>query len=137
AKLEMCGVHYEENDPGLSDDIAHVIARTAGAKRKYFYRRREYGYWTPWERVSLDIEDNPVLPVIWRNRLFLFWLKLVLETEPPAPPTTPSVAKIMDISPAAVFPKGSPRLKVNTILSWSEFLGGKWQPARTSDPAHP
>lgn len=137
AKLEVCGIHYEQNDPGLADDIAHVIARTAGAKRKYFYRRREYGYWTPWERVALDIEDNPVLPVMWKNRLFLFWLKLVVETEPPDPPATPSAATIMDISPAEVFPKGSPRLRVKALLSWSELLGGKWQPARTSDPALP
>src|SRR5262249_55725894 len=65
AKLEPCGIHYLENDPGSADDIAHVVARTAGANRKYFYRRREYGYWTPWEQIRLDIEDDPVIPVVW------------------------------------------------------------------------
>ena len=137
AKLEVCAVHYEEQGAGFSDDIAHVIARTAGARRKYFYRRRAYGSWTPWERVTLDIEDNPVLPVIWRNRLFLFWLKLVIETEPPGRPGTPSGDSIMDIKPSEVFPTGSPRLKVSAILSWSERFGGQWQPARTSDPGLP
>jgi hypothetical protein len=35
AKLEPCGIFYVEGDPGTADDIAHVVARTAGAKRKY------------------------------------------------------------------------------------------------------
>ena len=136
AKLEVCGIHYVENEPGTADDIAHVVARTAGANRKYFYRRREHGYWTPWEKVSLDIENNPVLPVVWRNRLFLFWLKLVQEPLQEAPPK-PDAARLDEVSPSQVFPNKAPQLVVKAILSWSEFLGGKWQPARTSDPAKP
>lgn len=136
AKLEICGIHYEQNDTGTADDIAHVIARTAGAKRKYFYRRREYGYWTPWEKVSLDIEDNPVFPVVWKKRLFLFWLKLVQETQQDTP-STPTANKLADVNPSQAFPNKAPQLVVKTMLSWSEFLGGKWQPSRTSDPARP
>lgn len=64
AKLEPCAMFIQEQDPGAADDIVHVVARTSGAHRKYFYRRREYGYWTPWEQVKLDIEDNPVVPVV-------------------------------------------------------------------------
>jgi hypothetical protein len=78
AKLEPCGIHFVENDTQkLEDDVAHVVARTAGANRKYFYRRLEFGNWTPWEQIKLDIEDNPVIPVIWRDRLFLFWLRII------------------------------------------------------------
>ena len=58
-------------------EIDHVIARTAGAHRKYYYRRYEYGYWTAWEQIKLDIEDNPVLPVVWKGRLLLFWLRIL------------------------------------------------------------
>jgi hypothetical protein len=136
AKLEVCGLHYEQNEPGTADDIVHVIARTAGAKRKYFYRRREGGYWTPWEKVNLDIEDNPVLPVVWKNRLFLFWLKLVQEPQQETP-STPTANKLANVAPSQAFPNKAPRLVVKAILSWSEFLGGKWQPSRTSDPAKP
>jgi hypothetical protein len=135
AKLEICGIHYEQNETGTADDIAHVIARTAGAKRKYFYRRREYR-WTPWEKVSLDIEDNPVLPVVWKNRLFLFWLKLVRETQQQTP-STPTGNTLAEVNPSQAFPNKAPKLVVKAMLSWSEFLGGKWQPSRTSDPARP
>lgn len=136
AKLEICGVHYEENGEGTGDDVVHVIARTAGANRKYFYRRREYGYWTPWEKVSLDLEDNPVLPVVWKGRLFLFWLKLVQETQQETP-SRPTANKLADVDPSQAFPNKGPMLVVKVILNWSEFLDGKWQPTRTSDPTKP
>ena len=78
AKLEPCGIYHVEGDLGKrTGDVDHVIARTAGANRKYYYRRHEYGYWTPWEQIKLDIEDNPVIPVVWNDRLFLFWLRIL------------------------------------------------------------
>src|SRR5260370_2818448 len=51
AKLEPCGIYRVEGDPVLgTPDIDHVIARTAGAHRKNYYRRNEGGSWTPWEQ---------------------------------------------------------------------------------------
>jgi hypothetical protein len=57
AKLEPCGIHYVPGNPAEGEtELSHVIARTSGAHRKYFYRRQEYGGWTPWEQIKLDIE---------------------------------------------------------------------------------
>ncbi|MEO8415425.1 MAG: neuraminidase-like domain-containing protein, partial [Ginsengibacter sp.] len=57
AKLEMVGMYLEENEAGnQDDDVLHVIGRTNGHTRQYYYRRYEYGYWTPWEKISLTIE---------------------------------------------------------------------------------
>ena len=56
AMLEPCSIYFAENNEGIGDDICHVVARTSGAKRKYYYRRREYGYWTPWEQIKVEIE---------------------------------------------------------------------------------
>ena len=84
AKLEICGMYYTENE--LNDeanDVIDVIARTAGARRTYYYRRHEGGTdWMPWEKIDLNIEDNPVLPVVWRGRLFLFWVSVMQEAPP-------------------------------------------------------
>ena len=78
AKLEPCGIYYIPADQASgTGEVAHVVARTAGAHRKYYYRRYEYGYWTPWEQIKLDIEDNPVIPVVWNDRLLLFWLRIL------------------------------------------------------------
>jgi hypothetical protein len=134
AKLEPCGMHYVENDVGNADDVAHVVARTAGASRKYFYRRCEFGSWTPWEQIKLDIEDNPVIPVIWKSRLLVFWLRILkqvssdgrapITADPDGPLTGVHVSQV-NVEP--------PNVTVQALLCWSEYYNGKWQPTKTSD----
>jgi hypothetical protein len=83
ANLEICGTYYEEKEiSGKRYDIVHVIGRTTGARRQYYYRRQEGISWTPWEKIGVNIEDNPVLPVIWKGRLFLFWFSVMAEALP-------------------------------------------------------
>lgn len=135
-RLEVCALHYVANEHGTTDDVVHVIARTAGANRKYFYRRREGLSWTPWEKVTLDIEDNPVVPVVWKNRLFLFWLKLVKETSQDMP-AKPDADTLAEVDPSKVITNKAPKVIAKVLLNWSEFLNGQWQPTRTSDPAAP
>ncbi len=151
-KLEPCGIYYVEPDPGKANDIVHVVARTAGAHRKYYYRRREGGSWTPWEQIKLDIEDNPVIPVVWRGRLLLFWLR-ILKQVPLALPTTPTTPppktpggpepKLTDLTLSEVKTDAknntdqNVKVTVQAVLCWSEYYNGKWQPAKTSDVNHP
>lgn len=135
AKLEPCGIHYVENDPGTADDIAHVVARTAGANRKYFYRRREGGSWTPWEEIKLDIEDNPVLPVVWKGRLFLFWLR-ILKQAPLDTPELPS-ENLANVPASSLINPKAAKVTIQAILCWSEYYNGKWQPTKTSDVDRP
>jgi hypothetical protein len=133
SKLEISGLYLQENEAGNEfDDILHVFGRTTGASRKYYYRRFEYGYWTPWEKVDLDIEDNPILPVVWKNRLFLFWLNIVRKGSGSGPlpksdnKTKPSQLDIDDLNKAA-----KETIEIN--LSWSEYYNNKWQPRKNSD----
>jgi hypothetical protein len=133
AKLEPCGIYHVEGDGILTGNVDHVIARTAGAHRKYYYRRYEYGYWTPWEQVKLDIEDNPVMPVVWNGRLLLFWLRILKQTPDAtmSPPSGMPLSNGMDIS-EAIMP-GAMKVSVRAVLCWSEYYNGKWQPTKTSD----
>src|SRR5262249_10551155 len=122
------------------------VARTAGAHRKYWYRRAEYGYWTPWEQVKLEIEDNPIIPVLWNSRLFLFWLKILKKTpvDPNTFPTTTDQlggAGLLTLdqlkSDAQAGATHTAVVDVHALLCWSEYYNGKWQPAKTSDPDRP
>ena len=80
AKLEPCGVHYiEPASAPETSPVMHVVARSTGAHRKYFYRRFAYGTWTPWDPIKLDIADAPVVPVVWQDRLLLFWVQTAQE----------------------------------------------------------
>lgn len=164
AKLEPCGIHFVENDSNkLEDDIAHVVARTSGANRKYFYRRREYGYWTPWEQIKLDIEDNPVIPVVWKDRLFLFWVRIIKQAPlDPNKMTSSSGAVVSQTTSFGFFSSGgkseknlaetnlrevkesakndakeNTKITVQAVLCWSEYYNNKWQSTKTSDVNKP
>ena len=135
AKLEACGIHYIPADPSAqTDEVSHVVARTAGAHRKYFYRRLEFGYWTPWEQIKLDIEDNPIIPVVWNGRLFVFWLKVMKKA--PDKGQKPGVGKALTALKTDDLPP-DPRIVVQAALCWSEYYNGKWQAARVSDVDNP
>jgi hypothetical protein len=137
AQLEPCGIHYEENDPGTADDIAHVVARTTGARRKYHYRRREYGFWTPWEQINLDIEDDPVVPVVWKGRLFLFWLKIVKQAPLTLQKPGTGDVDLTSLKTSDIKTDTAQQVKAQAILCWSEYYNGKWQPTKTSDVERP
>jgi hypothetical protein len=140
AQLEPCAIHHDEGDPRFGDEVSHVVARTPGAQRRYYYRRRETGSWTAWEQVGLDIEDNPVLPTLWKGRLLLFWLRVV-NTNPPMPALSPEAVNkpLTDVSlgelqdPSARNPTVLPKV----VLCWSEYYNQRWQPPKTSDVAAP
>ena len=138
ARLEPCGLYLDEKEAGPEDDVVHVVARTSGAHRHYYYRRYELGYWTPWEQIKLDIEDAPVIPVVWQGRLLLFWLR-VLKKGPdsvstPAVTNPPTTLVSLDTSS---IPSGNPPVTVGFVLCWSEYYNGKWQPVKTSDTDNP
>jgi hypothetical protein len=148
AKLEPCGLYYV---PGTADadEISYVVSRTAGAHRKYYFRQLQGGSWTPWEQVNVECEDMPLTPIIWNNRLFLFWLK-VLKQNPvqanalPAPANpkasglslTGSGTTIGDLQSAGPSTLAT-QVNVQAVLCWSEFYNGKWQPMKTSDLNRP
>ena len=128
--LEPCGIHVDTRETAgdATDDVMHVIARSSGANRNYHYRRREPSGWTPWEPVKLDVEDNPVLPVRWKGRLYLFWLKVIQEA---GEATTPSWSSDR-LDRAVVGKPADPTHRVKAMLCWSEYARGKWGPTRTS-----
>jgi hypothetical protein len=138
-------MYYEEDDTstGINDDVIHVVARTPGASRRYYYTCRQDGFWKPWAGIRLDIEDNPVVPVVWNGRLLLFWLKILQETKVNPDQMTTEVSvpdgALGELSLGAVKQDAKDsaqevvKVTVKAMLAWSEYYNGKWQPARTSD----
>jgi hypothetical protein len=112
AKLEPSGLFYLPGDPATAGAVTHVIGRTAGSKRKYFGRRQEQGSWTPWDEMKLGIEDDPVVPVLWNDRLLLLWLQILKQT--PSPPDSSSQDD--DDSP----PPKPKELTFDDVIHWSK-----------------
>src|SRR5919199_2106727 len=112
ARLEISGMYYQK-------EILHVFGRTRGIPHIYYYRRWENSAdWTPWERVDLDIEGNHLIPVVWNQRLYLFW---PIFTEKANQPTEQEKDA------------GSEPSKYWEIqLAWSEYKNGKWSAKKVS-----
>ena len=146
AKLEPCGMYYQ---PGTADtdETSYVVARTAGANRKYYFRELTSGSWTPWSQVTIDCEDMPITPVVWNGRLFLFWLKVVKQAQPAQAQVTSTsgdgtladmpVSDLASFTAAAASNASQKSVTVQAVLCWAEFYNGKWQPTKTSDVNHP
>lgn len=116
--LEVVGLYhdFDPDDASNSTDTVHVFARTKNDPSQYFYRRRiDDSYWTPWEEVPLDIDTPKVAPVIYNNRLFLFWASLVENPKKQSSET----------------PK-DPIVRYQVKLSWSEYRNGKWSPKKVT-----
>ena len=137
AKLEISGMFLEENQTeSEADDVVHVVARTSGARRNYYYRRQDgRTSWWPWEKVDLNIEDDPVLPVVWKGRLFLFWVSIIQESPPDQGESQSSGSLDMtSVTPSQLKGvAGEPRTRVRAALYWSEYVHRQWQPPRTSE----
>ena len=146
AKLEPCGMYMEENGITPDDNTVHVVARNSDLRRKYYYRRYEFGSWTAWEEIKLPIEDTPIVPVVWNNRLLVFWLG-IHQQSPLAMATPPTPAnsdtKFPDLSlnlvkaDAKSGADNNAKMTYQAVLYWSEYYNGKWQPAKSSDPKAP
>ena len=146
AKLEPCGMYVEENGITPDDNTVHVVARNSDLRRKYYYRRYEFGSWTAWEEIKLPIEDAPIVPVIWNNRLLVFWLGIQQQAPlamaaPPAPansdPKVPDLTLNLIKADAKAGADNNAQMTYRVLLYWSEYSNGKWQPVRSSDPAAP
>jgi hypothetical protein len=137
AKLEPCGLfHIPADAAKRTGEITHVVARTPGANRKYYYRRLEYGYWTSWEQIKLEIEDNPVIPLVWNDRLLLFWLRILTQGQDSVQTPSTNNVSLTTLTTSDV-KSNPPQVVIKAILCWSEYYNGKWQPAKTSDVNRP
>jgi hypothetical protein len=131
ANLEICGV-YEEKSPKGGTKYLHVFGRTHSSPFKYFYRTwNEYRKWSAWEKVPVDIrsiDDGEksgvhLIPVVWKNRLFLFWPEFFEKQDSP----DNGGQSVQDLSDQSIWSlKASSKWEIR--LGWSEYVDGKWTP---------
>jgi len=132
AQLEMVGMYCEgKTDP--SPDTLHVIGRTHSEPHKYFYRRYDQQSWTPWDPITVEIQGDHLAPVVWRNRLYLFWVTFMDKPKEEASDTkasqNPAEKNISDLKMSEVISQTMARTGTKTVevqLHWSEYFQGKW-----------
>ncbi len=123
ARLEIVGLYEEHfrNDETykIEETVLHVFARTYDVPHIYYYRRRHKiensSYWTPWEKMDVDIEGDHLIPAVMNRRLYLFWPEFRKKAEATRGPTG-----------------GLPRKWWEISLSWCKYSNRKWQPRKVS-----
>ena len=129
ARLEIVAIHLEDNDLPAPRTL-HVIGRTYSEPHNYFYRRYTHRMWTPWEPVSAEIEGDHLAPVVWRDRLYLFWVTFMDKPHEDAKPgsktsgDTVANAKIADVMHDVK--AAGKKKQMDVQLHWSEYLQGEW-----------
>ncbi|HEU0173964.1 MAG TPA: neuraminidase-like domain-containing protein [Blastocatellia bacterium] len=109
ARLEVVSAYYHQND-------LYVFARTFNTPHIYFYRRwaTDTSYWTAWEQIDVAIEGDHIVPVVWMEQLYLFWLEFTEKSGPAA-------FKLELDSDIEEPPK-----HLEAQIAYSEFKSGKW-----------
>jgi hypothetical protein len=109
SRLQVCGQYLE-----LDNLITlHVFARTRDVPHHYYYRRAVVeidiaglrdkaqttaaidANWTPWERVTVDVEGDHLIPVVYNRRVYLFWPVFTSEDEAPMTHTFQSILSLI------------------------------------------
>ena len=126
AFLEVVATWYQTDIKTMQ-----VFARTKGGDPAlYYYRKLEQErYWTPWEKVELDISGNHLLAFVRNNRLCLAW---PVFSEEPDPNPTSTIPNQTSTDPQ---PMEKPKKKLKVQLAISEFANEKWQPKKISKDA--
>ncbi|MBD2026807.1 neuraminidase-like domain-containing protein [Leptolyngbya sp. FACHB-711] len=124
ARLDIVAMHLEDkNNP--AQNRLHVIGRTYSQPHQYFYRRYAEGAWTPWEPISAEIEGNHLAPVIWRDRLCLFWVTFMEKAK------ENKQARPLNPTQSITIPEVATELEAQ--LHWSEYVQGRWTTRESSN----
>ncbi|MFN8471147.1 MAG: neuraminidase-like domain-containing protein [Anaerolineae bacterium] len=84
ARLDIVAMYCEEQPLDPTSNQLHVIGRTYLEPFRYFYRRYSHEMWTPWEPMPVEIEGHHIVPVVWRDRLNVFWVTFIDNLDPNA-----------------------------------------------------
>jgi hypothetical protein len=136
ARLDIVAMHLEDKADPASNTL-HVIGRTYGEPHKYFYRRYAHQMWSPWEPVTAEIEGDHLAPVVWRDRLYLFWV--TFRDKPNSDPQPGSKTSGGSLASATLgnlmsdIKAAGASKEIEVQLQWSEHLQGQWSTRESGD----
>ena len=127
--LEVMATYYETEVYTM-----HVFARSKGGDPpQYYYRMCERErYWTPWEKVPLEISSNQLLAFKRNSRLHLAWPVFGEEIDDDQIPVTPAVKTTSD-TPSSK--QNDPLKRLTISLAISQYANGMWKPKKISQDA--
>lgn len=142
ARLDIVAMHCEHYEEDFSKNTLHVFGRTFGDTHQYFYRRYNGGEWSPWEPVTAEIEGDHLAPVVWRDRLYLFWVTFMPQANLKKAPEAQGKPVVLGTDEKAADLTMTQMINIleNTYvnkrfeiqLHWSEYVKGEWSARESS-----
>jgi len=144
ANMKVVGLYVEEE---TSKDKAetiqvklHVFSRTRNAPYFFYYQYYDIqeSNWYPWEKIqvdipSYDVEDEEgkltgngcyLIPVVWNNRLLIFFPQFMKKTKPNPDLQNTSFHELGN-DPVGI-EKSKPLNYWEIKIAYSEYRNGKW-----------
>ncbi|MFA0963524.1 neuraminidase-like domain-containing protein [Roseivirga sp. BDSF3-8] len=127
--LEVMASYYEKEAYTM-----HVFARSKGGDPpQYYYRRFESErYWTPWEKVPLEITANQVVAFKRNSRLHLAW---PIFSEEPNPNQNIDVPPMDANGSTQGADENKPEKRLRIQLAISQYANKQWKPKKVSQDA--
>jgi len=122
ARLEIKGMWNQDSNSTL-----HVFGRTYGGDPKIYYYRtfEENRRWTPWEKVDLDIKSDHIIPIVFNNRIYLFWAVFTEKSDDVDTVDIPHAGDSYSVQ--------KPTKYWQVQMAFSEYKNGKWSPKKVSE----
>jgi hypothetical protein len=129
---EVVASYAQQVNEGGTEYILHVLARTRSQSRTHFYRtfvgkQLGEGYWTPWQKVELDIKSDTAAIGVFNGRVRVAWLSVKTQEKPQPLDENKNVD-------GSVCAKLRATYQSEIRLMWSDYLAlsGKWSKPRLS-----
>jgi hypothetical protein len=120
SNMDMMGIcRAREREP--VKDGYYIFGRTVGKPNILYSRKYQTdATWTSWEKVDIDFEGDHLIPIVYNNKLYIFWPIFTTKTQK---------AEIPDADE-----KGREPQKYREIqMAWSVYTNGKWSAKRVTE----
>ncbi|MDR2009146.1 MAG: hypothetical protein LBQ22_01520 [Bacteroidales bacterium] len=115
--------HHLDTDPTKDKIIEyHIVGRTNSKPYQYYYRKLDIftNIWTNWLKIDLEIETDNIVPVVFNNKLHLFWLNVINK----------------NINTSKNNEPGDPIEYAEVQLCWTIYKNNKWSEINYSYKKH-
>jgi len=120
SNMDMMGICRAREGDSWSDGY-YIFGRTVGQPNILYFRKyNPDGTWSSWEKIDIDFEGEHLIPIVYNNKLYIFWPVFTTKTQE---------AEIPDADE-----KGSEPAKYREIqMAWCVYANGKWSAKRITE----
>jgi hypothetical protein len=79
--LRIAGAYFEPFAEDSPEGTVYVVGRTASQPARFYLRTETGEHWSAWERIDVEILAREVSPLVYLDRLYLFWIETVTKPQ--------------------------------------------------------